>query len=238
MAPGDVIPAERELCAQYSVSRPTVRQAVDALAHEGLLERRRGVGTFVAQPKVSQPLISILGFSERIEREGRVGSTRLLESGVLPAAQLSAGIVSRLQLASNALILRLVRLRLVDGEPHLLQTVHLPLDRLPGIDTVDFERESLYRVLRARYDIEIAHVFESLEAVLLKPEQAQLLSAKRGQPSIQVVTTTYDQREVPIEHTFSLARSDRSRHTIEFHLDRDGRAHSARLREPHLEVAL
>lgn len=237
LVPGEAIPPERELCEQYAVSRPTVRQAIQALVNDGLLERRRGVGTFVALPKVRQPLSSVLGFSERIEREGRVPATRLLEKTVMTAAQAGVEVTDGLRVAPTAPILRVIRLRLVDDEPHLLQTSHLPLDRFPGLDTLDLET-SLYRILRTRYNLAITYITQTLEPVLVKSTEAKWLGIKPNQPAMLITATTHDQTDQPFEYALTLARSDRCQHYLEFRFGSQGQTQSMVLRQTHLEVVM
>jgi GntR family transcriptional regulator len=238
IAPGQALPSERELCTRYGVSRPTVRQALQELLHEGLLERRRGIGTYVTQPKIQHRLGSVLGFSERMEREGRQPSTRLLEQMVIRGSETGAEISAALQIGADARVLRLLRLRCADQEPVILETVHVPLDRFPGLETHDFANLSLYRTLQHHYRIVICHLRETLEPVLLTPDEAALLATTLDRPSMRMVITTYDQAERLVEHTFSLVRGDRFQYYIEFKTSNDEQNGHAHLRQNQLEFSL
>jgi len=238
LALGMPLPSEHELCDQYGVSRPTVRQATQELINAGLVERRRGVGTYVAQPKIQHQLASVLGFSERMVREGRQPGTRVIEQAVLAAEALDDEIRAQLELEPNARVLRLVRLRMADGEPLLLETVHLPLERFLGLDQIDFSAVSLYQTLREHFNVEIIQLRETLEPVVLTPSDAHVLESEAGRPAMLTRITTYDQTAQVIECTFSLARADRCQYYIEFNVGERSSAGGAHLRQTHLEVSL
>ena len=119
LAAGDQLPPERELCDQFGVSRMTVRQAVTYLAKQGLLDVRPGVGTFIAQPKLTYDALHLLGFSEEMARSGAVAESLVLEQSlVVPAAR----VASKLRLDPNETVVQIVRLRRVNQEPMLLET--------------------------------------------------------------------------------------------------------------------
>ncbi len=236
LPPGEALPSERELCERYGVSRPTVRQATQDLVRDGLLLVRRGVGTYVAQPRVRQQLGSMLGFTEKMAREGRRASTHVLERSLHRSVELEASIASELQLGPDESVLRVVRLRLADDIPVMVETIHISPDRFPGIDDLDLESVSLYQTLRERYSVQIVQLRETLEPVLLSDADAKLLGARGRSPSIQATITSFDQAGRPVEHTTSRVRGDSSQYYIEVG---DGRSASrVQLRQPQLEMSL
>lgn len=236
LSPGDALPPERELCERYGVSRPTLRQATQDLVREGVLTVRRGVGTFVAQPRVRQQLGSVLGFTEKMTREGRRASTRVLERSLHRADELDPSVAAELQLEATASVLRVIRLRLADDVPVMVETMHISPDRFPGIADLDLEATSLYQALRERFGIQIVQLRETLEPVLLSAADAKLLRARGRSPSIQATITSFDQAGGPVEHTISRVHGDSSQYYIEVG---DGETASrVQLRQPQLEVSM
>lgn len=236
LRPGEALPSEAELGEHYGVSRPTVRQATQDLIREGQLVIRRGVGTFVAPQRVRQQLGSFLGFTDKMVSQGRRAATRVLERGTHRAGKLDAAIASELQVESDSSVLRVIRLRLADDIPVMVETMHISLDRFPGIQKIDLERVSLYQVLRDSYGVRIVQLRETLEPVILSATEAKLLGTGRRTPSIQAAITSFDSKRQPIEHTISRVRGDASQYYIEVGGGKS--ASRVRLRQPQLEVSL
>lgn len=236
LAPGQALPSERELCERYGVSRPTLRQATQDLVRDGLLVVRRGVGTFVTQPRVRQQLGSVLGFTEKMAREGRHASTQVLEHHVVPAKELEPSVAFELQLAAEAPVLRVVRRRLADGVPVMVETMHISPERFPGIEDLDLESVSLYEALRERYGVDITRLRETLEPVLLTLTDAKLLDTRVRSASIQAAITSFDRTGRPVEHTVCRVRGDSSQYYIE--VAEGASANRIQLRQPQLDVSL
>lgn len=233
---GEALPSERELCERYGVSRPTLRQATQDLVRDGLLVVQRGVGTFVAQPRVRQQLGLVLSFTEKMAREGRRASTQVLEHSVHRATDLGPSVTTELQLGPDALVLRVVRRRLADDIPVMVETMHISPSRFPGIENLDLESTSLYQALRDRYRVDITQLRETLEPVLLTETDAKILDARPRSASIQATITSFDRNGGPVEHTISRVRGDSSQYYIEVG---DGTfANRVQLRQPQLDVSL
>ena len=117
-APGARIPSEQVLCDTYGVSRVTVRKAMLDLVQEGLLVRRQGKGTFVAQERIQRDLQQITSFSQACRQNGHAAGARLISAEL---AEASASDAEKLGLAPGSAVVEIIRLRLCDGEPVMLE---------------------------------------------------------------------------------------------------------------------
>jgi GntR family transcriptional regulator len=223
------VPPERELAPRYGVSLITARRALDELAREQRLERKRGRGTFVLAPRIDRDLEEPLSFTEEMHTRGLDPETRLVEARSETAGE---AVAAALQLHPGAPTLFLERLRLADGEPLLLEQVHLAAQRFPGLLASDLERDSLYRVLTERYGTEIARAREVFEPVLLRGREARLLGIKPRLPALLVEGVAYSADGTPVEFARTYVRGDRTRYFVErnvtVNLQRKGSAASAR----------
>ncbi len=197
--PGDRIPGEPELCREYGVSRPVVRQALQELAAEGAIVRRKGLGTFVAEPKVvSRSLVhSLVGFYQDMERRGLSIETRVLEQSLQPAGE---KIGFRLDLQSLAPVIKISRLRSVGGHPVVLVSSYLPYALCPGLIQADLRSQSLYAFLQQEYGLHIAAGRREIQAVLAGEEEARQLQVDRGSPLLRLESVSYLEDGRPMEY--------------------------------------
>ena len=151
LAVGHAIPSERQLSQDFGVSRLTVRAAIDELAREGYLVRRRGSGTFVREPKIAQEL-TMTSFSEEMRRRGMRPGSRTLSLDVKHAG---AYLGRCLHVSPSERIVVAKRLRLADEESMAIETLHVPQRLVPGLTRKDFDNTSFYDLLAERYGIEI-----------------------------------------------------------------------------------
>jgi GntR family transcriptional regulator len=206
--PGQLIPSELDLCQMYSVSRTTVRKALDHLTQEGLLYRIQGKGTFVAPPKLRERFVHQAGgIYEDMASRGITIRTQVLEQAVIPASKLVA---PELQLVVGSPVIKLVRLRFVGDEPLLVSTTFLPYRSFPRLENEDLTNASLYAVLREKYGVRLGHGTRLVEAMPCTDEEAELLHIAPTTPLLVVTSTMYDTEGRPVEYWFARHRGDRS----------------------------
>jgi GntR family transcriptional regulator len=211
LRPGQALPPERLLAAAYGANRLTLRQAVGELVHEGVLRRQRGVGTFVAEPKLSLDMVGAAGFSDLIAAAGLERSTRLISLEIVPAR---VRVARHLEIVENDQVWRLQRLRLADGEPFLIETVYLPYARFPSLDEADFEHASLFETLRRQAGCLPAESEDVLEPVILDEYERELLDTGESTLGLLVEATTRDADGIVFEYSTSVVRGDRSRYVF------------------------
>jgi GntR family transcriptional regulator len=205
LRPGDLLPSERVLAQRLGVARMTVRQELDRLVLDGLVTRRHGQGTFVAEPKLVQS-DHITSFSEDMRARGKQPGSRVLSVSVEQADPI---VVARLGLPADSRVLRLVRVRTGDGEPIALERANLPADRFPGLVEADFEQVSLYELIERRWNVRIDRAEQRISAVLPDPEDARLLETSPSVPAFLIERVTRDADDGVIEYGRSLYRGDR-----------------------------
>lgn len=209
---GDRLPPERELAEQYGCSLITVRRALSELAREQRIERTRGRGTFVLRPRLELDFGGAQSFTDDMQTRGLDPETRLVAARPESAGE---AVAAALGLEIGSPILYLERLRIADGEPLLLEQVHLAAERFPGLLASDLEHNSLYDLLTERYGTRIVRAREAIEPVLLRAREARLLGQPPGRPALLVEGIAYDPDGRPIEFSRSYVRGDRTRYYVE-----------------------
>lgn len=212
LAPGAQVAPEPELMAEFGVSRATVRQALAGLVAEGLLEIRRGLGTYVSARRFEHTIGGFYSFSREIEAHGLRPGTTVLDLRTVPAAE---GAAEALGIPLGTPVVALRRLRLAGPDPLVVETSHLPASRFPGLETVDFSTVRLYDTLLNAYGCRPTRARETFEPVLLTDDEALLLDQLRGAPALRVERTAFDQDDLPIEFCRSTVRGDRYRYSVE-----------------------
>jgi GntR family transcriptional regulator len=211
---GEAVPSEWELADLYGVSRLTVRNALDNLTRQGWLIRRHGVGTFVSHPKITEITPSKLSFTEQMRSIGRKPSSQLISMRVVPADTELAG---QLKLEPGEPVVEIVRLRMADGEPILLETSCLSQKRFPLLENAtELATNSLYEWLVSNYQTTVAIMDQTLEPVLLDEAQASLLQTQPGTPAMLSKVLAYTNGAEPIEYSWSVTRGDQCRFYFSF----------------------
>jgi GntR family transcriptional regulator len=210
---GDQIPGEQDLCALYQVSRTVVRQALRELELEGVISRRKGKGTFISPPKISEGLVQKLtGFYQDMVERGLKPVTKVLHQNVNPSTEKVARF---LNIEPGSKVIDIERLRYIDEEPIQLVTTYIPYDVCPTLANVDLTNRSLYEYLEKEGNIFIAKGRRYIEAVLANDNEADLLCIERGAPLLMLDSISYAEHGQPVEYYHALHRGDRSRFEVE-----------------------
>ena len=202
LAVGDAIPSERLLCERFGVSRMTVRQAVDALVVDGLLEREQGRGTFVAPTKMDLE-VRLASFGEDMRRRGMEPSSKVLAAEEVAA---SPDIADVLELLPGERVYYLHRVRYADGTPMAIEQTWLPSRLAPGLFD-DGAPDSIYRELRRR-GLDPDWGEDTVGAAEIDPEDADLLGLRTGSAVLRLARRTFA-GEVACAYSRSSYRADR-----------------------------
>jgi GntR family transcriptional regulator len=207
LAPGDAIPAERQLSIDFGVSRLTVRAALDDLVREGYLARRRGAGTFVNEPKVAKGL-TISSFSDDMRERGMQPGSRTLDLRVVPAG---ARLGRILHVSPSEPVVAVKRLRLADEEAMAIELLHVRQSMVPGLTAEDLETSSFYDLLESRYGVEIVGGTQTVEPTVTNEEESAALGVPLHAPALLFERVTRTVAGDIVEFTSSTYRGDRYR---------------------------
>ncbi len=211
--PGDQIPGEQDLCEMYGVSRTVVRQALRELELEGIVRRRKGRGTFIQEPKISEGLVQKLtGFYQDMRERGLKPVTKVLHQNVVPASEKIAGYLG---IQAGAAVVDIQRLYFIHDEPIQVVTTYIPYDLCPSLATVDLSNRSLYEYLEKEAGIFLTKGRRYIEAVLATESEASLLGIERGTPLLLLDSVSYAEDGRPVEYYHALHRGDRSRFEVD-----------------------
>lgn len=199
------IPSERELAEQFGITRMTIRHALTDLVRDGILRREMGKGTFVAEPRITQRLSKLTGFSDDMRARGRRPGARLLAAGVEPA---TPTVAERLRVPLGAVTVLIERLRLADGEAMAIESSHLSFAGCSELVREDL-CGSLYALLLQSYGVTPTRARQRLSAGVGDRRESELLGIRRGAPVLRLERVTYDQNDRPFEYTQSTYRGDR-----------------------------
>jgi GntR family transcriptional regulator len=182
---GDAIPSDRLLCERFGVSRMTVRQAVDALVVEGLLEREQGRGTFVAPAKLDLE-VRLSSFGEEMARRGMIPSSRVIAAEEVPA---TPDVADALDLLPGEPVHHLHRVRYADGEPMAIEQSWVPKLLVPGLFDAG-PPASIYGELRA-VGLEPDWGEDTVAASEVDAQGAAMLGLRAGAAVLRLARRTF-----------------------------------------------
>ena len=203
LTPGDLLPSERELARKHNVSLMTARSALAALERLGVVERRRGAGTFVAVPRIDYN--KLVSTTELMAGRGFQVHSRVLSVEVVSD---QPEIAARLGKPENAELVRLERLRQVATEPLAIETGYLA-GEFKSLLKKPLKRGSLFNTVEEVYGVEIAYADEEVDAIPADARTAGLLSVAEGAPVLRIRQTIHAATGEPVLYMAGLYRSDR-----------------------------
>lgn len=213
---GSKIPTEYELADQLCVSRPTVRQALDALARQGHLTRIKGSGTFITEPKLLHESTSfIAGYREESRKNHRILRTKVI---CIQTEKASSQVARALKLKANAHVTRLTRVRHLEhvnaNAPVVYTTVYVPYQLFPEMSQLDFTDASFYEALNVR-GLPVVHASRTLEVAMPSAEIATALKISSFEPAVFITSLGYTQHGQLVEYSESYYPASRSSFQIE-----------------------
>lgn len=215
LRPGDPLPSDAELVAEFGVSRMTARNAMQRLADDGLVRREPGRGSFVSQPSAHRRTNRLMTFTREMLRAGRVPSSRILTRVVRPS---TVGEAEALGLRPRQPVVHLRRLRLADDQPIALESAVLVADCASVVLAADLEHGSLHETL-TRAGFGLRRGTGTIGAAKASAEDARLLGIRVGDPLLVERRTISDDDGRRIESTESRYPADRYGLDVQFEVE-------------------
>jgi GntR family transcriptional regulator len=212
LKPGDPVPPESQLCQQFSVSRTTVRHALTRLVFEGLIERHRGRGSFVAEPRLehSKPFLS---FEEEMRARGATTGIKLLD---MRTERAEGKIAEKLGLAEGTVVVVLERLRLVNGQVVGYEIRYLPKPIGDQLTPEEIHDQPLVPALRRILGKPRTRLSLTVTASMARRKEARALGTKIGAPVLIREHIWYFEPEGPLQYGKSVFRGDRYQMSVDF----------------------
>jgi GntR family transcriptional regulator len=210
LAPGQKLQSEDELATRFGVSRMTVRQGISDLIDEGLLYRRHGVGTFVAQPHLERDHTRLTSFVESAKEEGLEIDIQVLAADILPA---KLKVARSLAINEQDLVMRVKTLRFVSALPINVHDSYVPYKLFPHLLQENLEAHNLWEIFEAS-GMRVKRAVQRLEAREADEEIAGLLDMEEGAPILYKERTIYLDDGRPVEFTYCYNRGDRYSLTV------------------------
>ncbi|MFZ3069593.1 MAG: GntR family transcriptional regulator [Anaerolineaceae bacterium] len=205
---GEKMPSEEEMCRQFKVSRTVVRQALMELEHEGLISKRRGKGTFVAEPKVQMALAQLKkSFIETMTEKGKEVTTQVLFQDLVPATR---KVAQYLHIQEGEPVLQVDRLRFLNKEPFRLIHSYFAYKHCPALVHADFTKK-VYDVIRNECKLEYEFGERMIESVGANGQESEIFGVRPGTPMIATISVNYTADLTPIEYANIIMPGDRSR---------------------------
>jgi GntR family transcriptional regulator len=182
----------------------TARHALAGLEHEGMVERRRGAGTFVAPPRIH--FNKLMSYTEQMASRGMAAASKLIASKIVEGEE---EIAARLVLPASSKVIKIERVRHASEEPFALETCYLPADPFPDLVREPLGRGSLFTTLEHDYDIRLTYADEEVDATAADTKVAQALRVPRGAPVMRIRQVIYSSNGKPVIYVVGFYRAER-----------------------------
>jgi GntR family transcriptional regulator len=212
--PGDRMPGDEELCDLFDVSRTVVRQAFKELELEGLIFRRRGRGTFIAEPRISGLGLakSLDAFYRSMLGHGMTARMQTVEQDIVPAVH---EVAVTLNVARMTPVIRIVQLCRVGEEPFFFTNSYIPYDLCRDLVLADLSQQSMYEYLEDRYGLTVSRASRDITAIPAQADDARLLKIEVGEPLLYLESISYLGDGRPLEDLRGKFRGGRMRFEVE-----------------------
>lgn len=207
----DRILTEREYCEKYKLSRSTVRQAISYLEKKGYIYKVQGCGTFVSSRVMKQKLLKFYSFTEEVQKQGKVPSSKILS---FKKKNITDKLIGEFKNKKEDKIYELQRLRLANDEIVMYEKTYLLEKRMKGLSKEELLEKPLYDILQSKYNISFTKATERFSVLLADKTIANVLMISEGSPIIKLQRWTYVGMEI-IEYTVSFVRGDKFEFEVE-----------------------
>jgi GntR family transcriptional regulator len=201
---GDAVASERDLAKLHQVSLMTARHALASLERDGIVERRRGIGTFVSSPKIH--FNKLMSYTEQMAGRSLTANSKILFARIIFDEQ---EVAARLALPPTSGVIKLERLRHAAEQPFALETCYLSAAAFPHLLSAPLGRESLFKILERDYQLDLGYADEEVDATAADPRTAELLGVLRRDPLLRIRQLIYSSKGTTIMYVLGFYRSDR-----------------------------
>ena len=196
---GDKVPTEEELCERFEISRPVIRQAYSELTSEGILNRVKGIGTFIREKEIQSHFFQTIStYEEDIKRVNLIPSVKILQKEIITSTE---KFQTLLNIPLGVEIVHIRFLYLGNGIPFCLVDSYVPLALFPNLLDKPLENTPLYHLFESDYNKTIVQAIRTVDAILVSDKEASILKVTKGSAIHEVKTIATDQNETILEYS-------------------------------------
>ncbi len=205
--PGEQFLTERKISEEYDISRNTSNKVISSLVSEGILEIRKGIGTFVRPAIFDFDLRIHYGFTQKALKAGKNPRTKVINFQVLDSSQVDYEVVDKLKLKSSESVYYIERLRFLDELPVIIDRRFLVREYLPDLKEQDLAG-SLFNLLYEKYGLQISSANETIRAITIGGKDAKMMGVPEGESCLLILSTGFIQNDIPLWSEKTIYRGD------------------------------